>query len=68
MDFTTKLGKVTNFPNKKAISKLGLWSQMYRPLSGDADVFPTEIQFYIKKDKTTMINSSGSCCNSRIWQ
>lgn len=49
----TKLGKVNNFPNGKAISKLGLWSQMCRPLNSDADVFPTEICLYIKRKKPT---------------
>lgn len=56
----TKLGKVNNFPNGKAISKLGLWFQMCRPLNSDTDVFPTEICLYIKKGKNPMIYSPGS--------
>jgi len=60
MDFMTKLGTVSNFPNGKATSKLGLWSQMCRPLNSDTDIFPTEICLYIKKEKNPMICSQGS--------
>lgn len=57
MDFMTKLEKVNNFPNGKTISKSGLWSQIRKPLNSDADVFPTEICFYIIKENNHDLQS-----------